>query len=345
MEVIRQFVLYRLHRLKLIVILVATGSLVVLSNLSVVNAMNETSMELLRSPGKIKALLKSGKLLSIDVPNPHWQRQSCVACHIGESGFNRRNLRTQDPAQLCGECHNEFSKAAFIHPTGLPIPTDMWRGMPDVFRRSLGSINRKYRKEVTCVTCHDLKIQCLQSRSQEKVFNPNFFRLGPYHNRVSMCFFCHDPSQYKRFSPHKQIVRGKLDKKSCNMCHQNTKKLTSKTRSKDIKLYSSDDLNKLCINCHPTRPHPGWEFAIFKKKKEDVNHLVIPSKEVKRRMEFTKVEIGVELPLDQKNGKIHCATCHNPHEKGVVKSKMGGTGAGSKNRLRIKKPCSYCHDI
>jgi predicted CXXCH cytochrome family protein len=327
----------RLIAISILVIVMITGA-----KLGV--AKDKPNEDLFNEPTKIKALLKNGSLKQHQVPDPHWKKNGCIACHRSNSA-SRSNLRTDDDTWLCGNCHDENSKAAFIHPTGQKIPQAMWRRMPAAFRNSVQEVGGKTRSKLTCYSCHEMKMACLDSRLEEKVFNRSFFRGGPYHNRVTMCFYCHDDKLYKRFDPHKQIVRGRVDKKSCNLCHRNSKKLTSRTKLKDVRLHSSDDLSKLCINCHPWRPHPGWEFAITKTKKKAANHLVKPSKEVVKRMEFTKLKVGIELPLAQNNGEIHCATCHNPHQKGVIADKLFDVGADHRNRLRVEKACSYCHDF
>lgn len=325
------------YLVSIIVILVASGKVVIAEGMS--------AEELFRQPTKIKSLLKSGLLKQNQVPDPHWKKDGCIACHRSISGASQFNLRSEDDAWLCGNCHDENSKAAFIHPTGQNIPQAMWRRMPAAFRQSVQAVGGKTRSKLTCYSCHEMKMACLESRLEEKVFNRSFFRGGPYHSRVTLCFYCHDDTLYDRFDPHKQIVRGRMDKKSCNLCHKNSKTLTSRTKLKDVRLHSSDDLSKLCINCHPWRPHPGWEFAITNTKKAAANHLVKPSKEVVERMEFTKLKIGIELPVAQDTGEIHCATCHNPHQKGVIADKLFDVGADKRNRLRVEKACSYCHDF
>lgn len=297
---------------------------------------------LIRSPDKIRSLLETGKLFQVDVPNPHWQQDGCIACHTNASAPDQHNLRAKDDKHLCENCHNEFSKASFIHPTGMQLPDDMWNEMPTVFKKSLLTLGGNIGRTVSCQSCHDLKIQCLDKDFSQRAFNTLFFRLGPFQNRVELCFYCHDPRFYKRFTPHKQIEEGELDKEKCRICHRNENQLTSSTPTKDIELHNPEDLNKLCINCHPWRPHPGWEFAVRKKK--DANHLVKPSDEVFQRMQLNQQQTGVQLPLEPDTGEIYCATCHNPHEKGVIETDNANLGADSDKRMRLKEACNYCHD-
>ena len=53
---------------------------------------------------------------------------------------------------------------------------------------------------------------------------------------------------------------------------------------------------------------------------------------------------GIELPLA--DGRMHCATCHNPHPKGIIGRKEAALGAGEKYFLRIPRThdlCVVCH--
>jgi len=306
-------------------------------------AIDNDGLNLIQSPNKILVKLKGEVITHEDVPNPHWDDGACQACHTGKTGFTNEDLRTLDIDRMCGNCHNSYTKAAFIHPTGYEIPDKYWSEIPEVFRHSMETIVGNLSRKITCLSCHDLKIQCLKKNRKLKTINAKFFRLGPYQNRVELCFYCHDAGKFERFSPHKQIVRGKIDKQSCAICHLNTKKLTSKTRSSDIRLQSNEDINKLCINCHPWRPHPGWDVNAAKKK--STNHLTRPSKKMRNRMRLMKTKMRVDLPLGAESGKINCTTCHNPHQKGAIRSALKNAGADSKHRLRLKQSCVYCHDV
>lgn len=297
---------------------------------------------LLDQPNQIKENLARGKISAKEIPNPHWKRDACKACHRS-APFTRANIRTFKSDVLCGNCHNPWSKASFNHPTGMSIPKNMYRRMPEVFFESVKTLGGDLTRKMNCLTCHDLVMQCLESRKEEKFSNPLFLRTGPFRDRVQLCFYCHKAKNYNRYNPHEQIKNGKIVKNTCSLCHKNVKNLNSDTATKDIRLRSEKDINKLCTNCHPWRPHPGWEMAITQKK--PTNHLVKPSRAMKARMMKMKNEMGIDLPLGPKTGKVTCSTCHNPHQKGVIKSATHKTGPGNPRKLRIIKSCSFCHEI
>ena len=53
---------------------------------------------------------------------------------------------------------------------------------------------------------------------------------------------------------------------------------------------------------------------------------------------------GIELPLA--DGRMHCATCHNPHAEGIIGRKEAALGAGEKYFLRTPSAndlCVACH--
>ena len=83
-------------------------------------------------------------------------------------------------------------------------------------------------------------------------------------------------------------------------------------------------------------------MAIFSKGKPP-EHLVVPSRIIIRQMAQMSRENEITLPLEPETGRIYCATCHNPHEKGVINNKSLAKGADDKNRLRLNKLCTHCH--
>jgi cytochrome c553 len=75
-------------------------------------------------------------------------------------------------------------------------------------------------------------------------------------------------------------------------------------------------------------------------------HMTRPSAKTVATIKKMEEELRIVLPLDT-NGKTTCATCHNPHEKGVISAESpAATGAGSKYRLRLlEPPCVACHEM
>ena len=202
--------------------------------------------------------------------------------------------------------------------------------------------NLDARKRVTCATCHEIEAQCLKNRRSERQINPLFLRDGPYRVRSEICYKCHDISGYQRRNAHDQIGDdGKIKEYTCRICHDN-KTLDKADSIRVVGFNVRDNLVRMCGSCHDLKPHPSGNFTFTKKGVP--NHLVVPPEAIRNKMQLSEKERGVVLPLDPVTGRVFCGTCHNPHEKGVIKNKAAAKGADEKNRLRTQNICLNCHD-
>lgn len=275
--------------------------------------------------------------------NPHWNSEGCDSCHIQKPDRRGLHLTGRSVDETCNDCHDIVSSHSYIHPSGVVADKKMLHIMPKSYRASV----KRGDGKVTCITCHDLPMQCLPERAKEKGLNPLFFRGGPFSDRSDICFNCHDETAYARLNPHDQINKqGVLQKNRCGVCHQDIEELSALKSIKDAKFNIKGDLTRMCTGCHPWKPHPGgsFNFAFSGKSKKGPDHLVVPSKYIKQQMKRQQERFQITLPLDPVSGKIFCATCHNPHEKGVIRNKRVAQGADSKNRLRKQQICEMCHD-
>lgn len=247
-------------------------------------------------------------------------------------------LRDSNIDRSCRECHETFPDDSYHHPTDVAVSKKMQRDMSPSFRNSL----RREDQKVGCATCHASPIQCLPERSGERVSNPMFLRDGPYRMRTGVCFNCHDSNAYQRHNPHEQIKKnGKLREESCLICHKNTPDLYTARNIDQVSFNLDSDLSEMCMACHPWKPHPGGALNFF--RGGTPNHLVRPPPAIAQRMKDVEKQSQVSLPLDPTTGKVFCATCHNPHQKGVVKTPAGARGADSPKRLRTRPICINCH--
>ncbi len=265
--------------------------------------------------------------------NVHFTGKYCEECHSAtpvEGGEKHLKFGT-DYKQTCN-CH-EFAKGTYIHPVFIKPSKEKAALIPDNFPLTEG--------EISCNTCHDIYLQC-QDKVVTKLFNKNFLRGGPFQHRTDICFNCHNQDEYNMLDPHNQIDEyGNIIEDKCLYCH--TEKPDEKTDSfkkgsygKQVKLIGK--LMPLCVRCHPTkeRMHPI-----------NANHLQRPSTMTLANIRESEKKYDVILPLSNK-GELTCATCHNPHEKGVLpKRKASAKGAGEKYRLRLSgmtgEICRACH--
>jgi predicted CXXCH cytochrome family protein len=260
--------------------------------------------------------------------DPHWNNYLCKSCHREPPVKGHAPLREEgDKVNLCNRCHHSGYARPDIHPVGV-IPSQHIR-IPENLPLQDGKLS--------CETCHDSLLQ-MGTRSPEGAgpANPNFLRSvkGP---RDAFCFLCHIEETYKRLNPHNQLnEQGKIVEATCLFCHSSIPDVSFIGPEKVS--FIVQDPNEYCIGCHPgfTRKHPAG-----------VDHLIEPSKKIMEAIQTSVQRIGVELPLFK--GKIFCATCHNPHQEGVIKIDAAATGTKLANKLRLKPgqnqsaECIGCH--
>lgn len=277
--------------------------------------------------------------------NPHWQKDACLTCHKEKpkkTNLKKRNLKlhTADINKLCNSCHTTISKHEYIHPFGMIPSKKIKKNMPGTFSKAV----KRGRGKLTCITCHDLSLTCLPEKKSKQGLNPLFFREGPYKTRTELCYRCHDKTKYKRLNPHDQISKtGVLNEKICTVCHVSTEKLKTAKSIKDVDFNYEGNLSAMCAGCHPVKRHPGGSFSFFSDKKGP-NHLVKPTEDILEHKLKMEKKNNIIFPLEPGSGKVFCGTCHNPHEKGVIKVEAAAKGADEDKRLRMKKLCTNCHD-
>lgn len=257
--------------------------------------------------------------------NPHWNDYQCLSCHQRQPTKGDVSLLEEgDINAMCNRCHESEYATSDIHPVGIS-PSDQVR-IPDFMPLENGRI--------TCTTCHDSKQQagCVKKEMIDEV-NVLFLR-GKQKSRNSFCFLCHYEESYKLLNPHEQVNdRGEIQEETCLFCHSSIPDLKSKGPEKVTFVVQNPDA--YCIGCHHgfVRKHPAG-----------IDHLRKPSKKIMETLATSVERIGVELPLYK--GKVVCATCHNPHQTGVIKFSAAATGTKRSNKLRLMPglmQCVGCH--
>jgi hypothetical protein len=254
----------------------------------------------------------------------HFTGKYCEECHVSVPA------KGQPPSlkfngnftQLCW-CHG-YTSGTYIHPVDV-VPSEQKKNIiPENMPLSEGKL--------VCSTCHEIYAQC-QNDKRTKVMNGKFLRGAPYPSRTTICFKCHSRNQYQMLDPHNQLDEdGDIIKIKCLYCHKKLPDVKT-SRFEDIELIGNMVL--ICKRCHAgVDRHPSGQ-----------NHLRVPSAKTLKVMKDLEVERGVILPLDYE-GKLTCATCHNPHERGVIPStSQGARGASEKFRHRVSSGfCNACHN-
>ncbi len=132
----------------------------------------------------------------------------------------------------------------------------------------------------------------------------------------------------------------------CLVCHKGVPDTSVDKRDEAIELRVGGEYKNLCFKCHTVKKHPAAKGSISGSMSDIYasDHLVEPNKIISLNMRLSLKEVYTLLPLDPETGKVTCVTCHNPHEKGVLKGR-GDWGADSERRLRSEglEICQYCH--
>ena len=253
----------------------------------------------------------------------HYTGKYCTECHAQTpKRGGERFLKFGGDYNLLCRCHLK-TPDSYIHPTDIKPSDEKKTKIPSDLPLEGG--------KVTCLTCHDLYRQC-QKQEVDKIS----LRGVPYHKATDFCFKCHNQNSYVMLDPHEQLdKKGDIVAEKCLYCHAE-KPDENLAYPEDPKLIG--DLEILCQRCH-------FHFA-RQMQSGRFSHMTRPSAKTVATMKKMEEKLGIILPLDAE-GKTTCATCHNPHEKGVISTESpAATGAGSKYRLRLPEPpCVACHEM
>jgi len=184
------------------------------------------------------------------------------------------------------------------HAVDIPYPDD-WR-QPDELPLST-------ERKLECRTCHGLKN--MERRLYEGIDTKakDFLRGGPYPRLERFCYRCHDPEEFERPNIHIMLDdKGELREDHCTYCHEELHKERDRPLERsEYKLRLPPE--KLCYGCHLKTPHfNALEHQASKPKEKMRKHL----REAAERQ-------GILLPLSE-SGTVMCATCHTPHQYGVI---------------------------
>jgi hypothetical protein len=252
--------------------------------------------------------------------DPHGAELYCLLCHEGTFDNPAAVIirKKGDTIPLCGDCHDVERSGSEHHPVDVAIGEETWK---------LGFINFPFPEgKMSCATCHDEV--CYLPRDPA---NKLFLRGGPYSLESEFCFRCHAENKATALNPHDQFHDvGLLKVDTCYACHTSVPDVDGgSAEASDL----IDEEVFLCQKCHGEEmPHPV------------VNHLLPITHEMLDTKTDYEAKHMVSLPLGEQ-GAIVCTTCHNPHDKGVLKGEKGA-GAGELHYLRLpdyNENCSPCH--
>ncbi len=250
----------------------------------------------------------------------HGNRAACKACHPRALAPGEEAVFLEpDATARCVRCHTESHDR--IHPVGVASTEDTYP--MDFLDDPLDEEGR-----LTCSTCHD---EVCYERVDPR--NPRFLRGGPYVMPTDFCYRCHPRAGRGSLNPHDQVGEdGRIVSTTCVFCHR---RVPEDPQGADFRpgdlLYLRSPV-ELCMGCHDPDPHPT------------VNHLVEMPEPMLQKLQRYEERHRVRLPLGP-DRQVVCTTCHNPHEKGVLRGEAA-LGAGEENLWRVPsyaELCTPCH--
>ena len=285
-------------------------------------------------------------------PNPHWKRDACGQCHKIENG---KHLAITPAAadELCLSCHDGRKAAYEFHPIGRAFDGQKYtkpKAWPLVDNR-LG-----------CLTCHDMSGGCsptLEKPGLNRMFLRDF-QAGRKQSQP-FCRNCHQASAYKKIDPHTMLLPDKNEviEEKCLFCHSKTMDRKAVARTGDSDLKSAQET--LCKDCHPQHKDPMQQ-----------GHLGLPITPQMQAGMYAREVIGLSAQLNpamvaqiqaagtkptlmvpDKDGRMTCSTCHNPHQAGVFprtsvlayRAMQVSDKGHLVSPVRGKGWCRHCHDL
>jgi len=226
---------------------------------------------------------------------------------------------------MCNSCHQTEYMKGDLHPVGIVPPEGDTIKVPTELPL--------YEGKVTCRTCHDVYMQC-QAQPSVQFENINFLRGAPYKKTTDLCFRCHNIEVYKKTNPHEQRdEEGNIVKERCLYCHQSLPDPDTVSGIEEVTFKT--ETSTFCAACHGEEEtfHPA-----------NANHIRAPSQEMLTAIEESEKKFGVILPIFK--GEVFCGTCHNPHDKGIIKREEASKGSEVEKRVRLDWSydlCVACH--
>jgi hypothetical protein len=275
----------------------------------------------------ISSKLNKNKTIS-NKTNIHYDINYCTECHTNNPKnpeIGKQDLKFGGDYKLLCKCHNEEA-GKDLHPVDVFPSQEIKARMPSGFPLSDG--------KVTCSTCHDIIFQC---KDVGKIYHEKikFLRGGPYNSRLDQCFLCHDPDNFNRYNPHKQLDNnGDIIKKTCLYCHPEVPDVENRDNNTGLKLIGNH--TALCIGCHVKTNGNSLHDK----------HVRTPSAEVLAQIKKTEKKLNIKFPLNE-DGTITCVTCHNPHQKNLIPDYRSGAIDSVPDNLSgfSGAICTECHEM
>jgi hypothetical protein len=242
---------------------------------------------------------------------------------------------------LCLSCHDGKTAIDEAHPVGRVAQTARTKapeGWPLVDGR------------IGCLTCHDIRKHC-DAPGARPADNPGVVRAFDAANPLASCTQCH-VSQEWRVNPHRSEIAGLASPgAACGFCHVSTPRRAA-TGAWEFEAKLRDRPTKLCLNCHTMHADPAPSGHLGASVNTNMLRAIAACEARLKGAASPGSPAGL-LPLD--DGRVSCATCHNPHATdgplAALLPRPFGTArstepadAGKGLRLPHMQLCLSCHE-
>jgi len=257
------------------------------------------------------------------LPDPHWRADRCADCHTMTNG-KALPIPVQKTDEICLGCHDGKKAALEAHPIHKIFDERTYRKPP-----GWPLVNER----LVCLTCHNINLTAGHSHPQP-LFNRSFLRGGPVREMEEFCMNCHKPAFNKKLNPHLMLNPDRsIRKEACLTCHVKVPDRTARTPTTQPYLKAIPLV--LCRSCHP------YHIDYF-----EPGHIGLVMPPAMRA--HTPPQIVLSL-----TGRIICATCHNPHPRGLFPpgsaldwNAMQIVGSDKVlSPVRSREFCLQCHNL
>ena len=287
---------------------------------------------------------------SVRVVSPHWSDRGCRRCHQA-SGDRLLPISLDSVNELCWRCHDGKRATAEVHPVGRLFTGDQVE-RPRDWPAPGGKLS--------CITCHDVRMAC-DHPTPRPTTNPSFLRPVTGQGLMAFCAACHVAAFRPgggRLNVHVMLdAQGRPVAGKCRYCHQDSfEPGASSARTGEPQLRG--DGISLCIACHPSHVdhfepgHIGYQVSEAMRARMLAAERVLWRSKPLAPQSRPATSPLTRLPLEKEN-RIVCATCHNPHQQGTFpEESVLSDGAiarqGERRQMRLrglnKDLCHACHE-
>ena len=300
----------------------------------------------------------------------------CGACHIVHNAAYKYRLwnRPLGPgdnpiAKLCQSCHSDGRCAEnkqvgqHSHPLGKNIRGALQgKADPPPFPTYDDDLKKVKEGKVYCSSCHNLHVWDPEhpkkqgdGKLQEGTMANSFLRASNK-NGYSFCVKCHPRKDTIVGTDHDMSVTAPKERNYfgttvskggvCSACHVVHNTLN------DLKLWArefgpgTDGISKLCRSCHNKKGPGRTKLISFGKNSHPINA------DIRRADGHTSFPLFNFAGERDKNGKVYCASCHDPHTWDARSGKRGPgvPTEGDQSNSFLRKPnlpepdfCAECH--